>query len=103
MAVSDESAFSLYPEGRLLAMGTHHKLRPLAFAPRFDFIAIGKTEQTMTAYAVTAVGSTPPLLSLRRKLHVLALMFDSVVAQRHPATLELRRAHAMAIVGDDKR
>src|SRR3990167_6509378 len=85
-------------ERRLLAMGAHDKLRSLTFAPCFNFVAIRKTEQTMTAHSITTIGATPEILALRRKLYIRALVLNSIIGQLHPAPLELRCTHPVPII-----
>ena len=100
IAASQEGVLTLDFEGRLLAVGTHYKLNAFAFTPSFHFIAICKTKHAMTAYSITTVGSASPIVALRRELHILTLMLNSIVAERHPALPKLGCTHAVPIIGD---
>src|SRR4030067_83845 len=98
MAAFLEVALALDFKRRLLTMGAHDKLCPLRLAPCFYLITIRETKHAMTAHSITTVGSAPPIFALQRKFHILALMLDSIIGQRHPTALELLCTHPVPII-----
>src|SRR5574343_97151 len=72
----------------------------LAIAPSFNLVMVGEAQQAVATDAISAIGLAAQCRALRWKLHLYALVLDSVVSKAHPTPLELGQAHAMAIVLD---
>ena len=71
-----------------------------AVAPSFNLILIGEAQKAVSSDAVPTIGFARPLRGALRKLHTHALMASAVIAQSHPAALELIGCHAVSIIRD---
>lgn len=72
-------------------------------APGLHLVLVGKAEQAVAPDPVAPICAARPRVASGRELDVGALVLQPVVAQGHPALLELRWRHAVPVVCHGER